>query len=279
MVGCMATTHPPADDQKPSQSTPVDVFLIRHGQTEANIALQMSGWMETPLTEVGIEQARATGRALARRWGSDGEDLPIDRMLSSDLGRALHTAQLVAGEVGEPEIHVVPELREWNFGSYEGATLEAMWHAIFTQLGIQPTANPEAGANFWTHMRRAAAEGFDEPAVMTALARADASGGANTWEQFLERAEQSLRRIRLEAEALVQQCESVSGGGEDPVLPRPNPSLAVVSHGAFIRTLLSLMDPAQYTGEPIANAAVCHLRYSPNPGFTLVRANVRAEDW
>ncbi len=86
------------------------VLLTRHGQTVANVEGRFCGQRETPLTPLGVAQARALGRRLAA--------VRIDACYSSDLGRAVETARLALGERG---IAPVPraDLREKHYGAWE----------------------------------------------------------------------------------------------------------------------------------------------------------------
>jgi broad specificity phosphatase PhoE len=89
------------------------VFL-RHGQSFANAEGWLSGWRDVALTPEGERQARAAGEKLA--------ELPVRRVLASDLGRAVRTAELaIAGHPTFPgAFHRVPELRERHMGVLEG---------------------------------------------------------------------------------------------------------------------------------------------------------------
>jgi 2,3-bisphosphoglycerate-dependent phosphoglycerate mutase len=91
------------------------VIMVRHGQTRWNCELRFQGQSDSPLSELGECQARAAGARLAT--------MKIDALYSSDLGRALRTAQLIAGQTGH-EIVVDARLRERNFGIFEGLTIE-----------------------------------------------------------------------------------------------------------------------------------------------------------
>jgi len=91
------------------------ILLARHGETDWNRDLRVQGHSDTPLNEVGREQARALAAALA------GER--IQAIYASDLSRARETAEIVAG-TRELEVRLDPELRERNFGSWEGLTRE-----------------------------------------------------------------------------------------------------------------------------------------------------------
>lgn len=90
-----------------------NIILIRHGETEWNKDFRFQGSTDIPLCEEGISQANLLSKRLNGAF---------DVVYTSPLVRALHTAQVVAGEVCEPI--VLPELREINFGSWEGYTLE-----------------------------------------------------------------------------------------------------------------------------------------------------------
>lgn len=90
------------------------LYLIRHGETDHNAAGRAMGQMDVPLNERGIEQARQTAGFLRR--------YPIERIVSSDLGRAMATAQPLADGLGlaiEPDAR----LRELSFGILEGKTV------------------------------------------------------------------------------------------------------------------------------------------------------------
>lgn len=89
-----------------------DLYLVRHGETDWNRQRRIQGLTDIPLNDTGREQARATGILLTRR--------PITRIVSSPLGRALETAQIIATQLGlgEPELH--PDLVERNYGEAEG---------------------------------------------------------------------------------------------------------------------------------------------------------------
>jgi probable phosphoglycerate mutase len=87
------------------------VILARHGETEWNVAGRAQGRADSPLTAAGIEQARALGRTLAARG--------VEHIVSSTLGRALHTAEVVAAIVG-CEISVDERFVERDFGELEG---------------------------------------------------------------------------------------------------------------------------------------------------------------
>ncbi|WP_368497434.1 histidine phosphatase family protein [Herbiconiux sp. A18JL235] len=97
--------------QSSTASAAPSVVLVRHGETEWSLSGQHTGRTDIPLTERGIEQARAVGRVLAgRRFGL---------VLTSPLRRSVHTAELAG--FGE-QAQVDPDLTEWDYGAYEGLT-------------------------------------------------------------------------------------------------------------------------------------------------------------
>jgi len=92
----------------------VQLYLVRHGETNWNRERRIQGSTDIPLNETGREQARETGRLLARRsW---------DAIYASPLSRAFETASIIAGEVGLPAPTAVPALVERNYGAVEGMT-------------------------------------------------------------------------------------------------------------------------------------------------------------
>lgn len=93
-----------------------EIFVIRHGQTEWNLAGRWQGDLDSPLTALGIAQARAMGAQLARL----GITPDSHRFYTSPMGRARRTAQLIAGKQG-PLIEDA-RLREISVGRWTGAT-------------------------------------------------------------------------------------------------------------------------------------------------------------
>ncbi len=87
-----------------------DVVLVRHGETEWSAAGRHTGHTDVPLTVRGEEQAKAVIPLL------EGRDFAL--VLSSPLQRAVRTAALA----GLSDVEVDPDLREWDYGDYEGLT-------------------------------------------------------------------------------------------------------------------------------------------------------------
>jgi probable phosphoglycerate mutase len=95
--------------------TKTTLTVVRHGETEWNIAMRLQGMQNSNLTERGLEQARQTASALRAR--------KFDVLISSDLERALQTAALINIYHKLP-IEKSYSIRERNFGVMEGMTRE-----------------------------------------------------------------------------------------------------------------------------------------------------------
>lgn len=93
------------------------VYLIRHGQSESNLAKVFAGQMNVNLSELGHAQAERTSEYLSK--------IPVDVIWSSDLNRAYQTAQHTAEKKGL-EIHTSPKLREIFAGEWEGKSTAEM---------------------------------------------------------------------------------------------------------------------------------------------------------
>ncbi|WP_454301560.1 histidine phosphatase family protein [Salana multivorans] len=89
------------------------VVLLRHGQTDYNRAGRLQGQVDIPLNEAGLEQARAAASVVA--------GFSPALVVSSDLGRAIETARIVADALVD-DVSVVPDprLRERAFGELRG---------------------------------------------------------------------------------------------------------------------------------------------------------------
>ncbi len=87
-------------------------YLVRHGQDDPDVR---GGWSNSPLVEEGEEQALM----LAQTILESQNELCISKILSSDLPRAVDTAQPSA-EALELEVELRPEFREINNGELAG---------------------------------------------------------------------------------------------------------------------------------------------------------------
>jgi broad specificity phosphatase PhoE len=88
------------------------IILTRHGETQWNIERRVQGRLDSPLTEKGLAQARN----LALRLRSE----KIDYLYSSDLPRAVATAEEIRRELQIETIIPAPRIREFSFGDWEG---------------------------------------------------------------------------------------------------------------------------------------------------------------
>lgn len=93
------------------------LVIVRHGETEWNVQNKATGQLDSPLTPKGIRQAHAIADRLLR--------LSFTTLYSSDLGRAVQTANIIA-EVCGKKVIFDQQLREWNMGIFEGLTVSEM---------------------------------------------------------------------------------------------------------------------------------------------------------
>ncbi|MGW5639164.1 histidine phosphatase family protein [Streptomyces sp. NPDC003832] len=87
-----------------------DLLLVRHGETEWSRSGRHTGSTDVPLTE--------HGRAEARKLVPLIRSHRIGAAFVSPLQRARETAELI----GLTETRIDPDLREWDYGGYEGIT-------------------------------------------------------------------------------------------------------------------------------------------------------------
>ena len=103
------------------------IYVIRHGQTEFNRQDRFQGRVDSPLTALGVAQARAVGAQLAALADAEPGNWRIE---VSPLGRARETARIIAEIIGLPEPVIDERLIEVSYGDLEALTrpeVDARW--------------------------------------------------------------------------------------------------------------------------------------------------------
>ncbi len=145
----------------PGLADSTQVWLIRHGETAWSKSGQHTGRTDIPLTEFGVEQARALAPVVAA--------LHPALVLCSPRERARHTAELAGLRVDA----VDDDLAEWDYGDYEGLTTSQIresvpgWSLFANGVPNGETAE-QVGARADRVLRRAAVEAVEGPVVLVA---------------------------------------------------------------------------------------------------------------
>lgn len=105
--------------------------LFRHGQTDWNINLRLQGTADIPMNQFGIDQVRRAADLL--------EPGSWDVVISSPLGRAKQSAEIVAERLGISQVPTHDLLLERAFGVGEGMLYEE-WNQKYSQLDQIPGA-------------------------------------------------------------------------------------------------------------------------------------------
>ncbi len=130
------------------------LWIIRHGETDWNVAGRLQGQLEVPLNEKGREQAQRLGARLALEHAAT----PFSALFTSDLGRARETASAI--KLGLPLLER-KGLRERHFGVLSELTLpeaEVRHPELFARLRVRdPDFVPEGGESLSQMYERAIA--------------------------------------------------------------------------------------------------------------------------
>ena len=110
------------------------IIIVRHGETLWNINGIRQGHLDSSLTESGRAQARALGERLKRER--------FDALYSSDLGRAVQTAQMIA-ELSGHEIVTDLRLRERHLGIFQGLSAEEMKQKYPEEYQLNRSLSPD----------------------------------------------------------------------------------------------------------------------------------------
>jgi broad specificity phosphatase PhoE len=136
------------------------IYLVRHGETDANASLTWQGQLDTELNLTGRAQAAAVARRL--------EHVPFTAVYTSDLKRALVTAEAIAARHGLP-VRLAPGLREIHLGRWQGLQysaareLDPEAHAALMADPVN-TRRPGGGES-WADLERRVTIAFNEIAA------------------------------------------------------------------------------------------------------------------
>ena len=109
------------------------IYLIRHGETDANVTNTIQGQSDVPLNGKGLHQAELAGARLRKKH--------FDAIVSSDLSRAAVTAQTIAE--GRP-VELTPLLREWDLGDWVGLSWDEIAEKFPEESAMFKSGNPDA---------------------------------------------------------------------------------------------------------------------------------------
>lgn len=90
------------------------LVLVRHGQSQWNLENRFTGWVDSPLTELGREEARKAGERL--------KGIRFDKCYTSVLSRAQETLTIMLEVLGQQQLPVVKDkaLNERHYGALQG---------------------------------------------------------------------------------------------------------------------------------------------------------------
>ncbi|MBI4665664.1 MAG: histidine phosphatase family protein [Nitrospinae bacterium] len=129
--------------------SPLNVILIRHGQTTGNRDGVAQGQTDTPLTPEGVNSTLI-------KAGKVG-NMAFDKMYSSDLKRAVETVEILRGVLpGLPQVEYDPDLREIDFGDLSGKPKEEIMPQILLHKAYPGLRYPggECGDDLWRRATR-----------------------------------------------------------------------------------------------------------------------------
>ncbi len=109
------------------------LILIRHGETHHNRDKRYQGHQDTSLTREGKRQTREIALRL--------RDEPLDAIYSSDLKRTKYMAEII-NSYHSLKINILPELREIDFGDWEGKThdeIQGEWRGLLDEWEREPS--------------------------------------------------------------------------------------------------------------------------------------------
>ncbi len=109
------------------------LILIRHGETPHNRDKRYQGHRDTSLTTEGKRQTREIALRL--------RDEPLDAIYSSDLKRTRYMAEVI-NNYHSLKINILPELREIDFGDWEGRThneIQREWRGLLDEWERKPS--------------------------------------------------------------------------------------------------------------------------------------------
>src|SRR5919109_944904 len=110
------------------------LIIVRHGETEWNIKGIRQGNLDSALTEKGMLQAKALAQRLARE--------SFTALYSSDLGRAVQTAQEIANLTAH-DIIIDARLRERHLGIFQGLSGEEIKARHPEEYKLHRTLGPD----------------------------------------------------------------------------------------------------------------------------------------
>lgn len=129
------------------------LIIVRHAESAYNIQNRIQGHHDSALTKKGVDQARRLAKRLRH--------FHIDKIYSSDLGRAFSTTQAIGATM--PRVKVVrdPKLREILLGDWEGMTpedVDKLYSKGFQKWLKKPSACVIPNAERVGHFRRRVTE-------------------------------------------------------------------------------------------------------------------------
>ena len=215
----------------------LNLYLVRHGQTEFNEAGRIQGWCDSPLTATGKAGAAETGRQIAQAR------LHFDAAFCSTSPRTHDTARIILQNANQAVLPITPlaALREYHFGGFEGQSAADIHARVARERGFPDTES-------WLHAYRHGSRNL----LAETVSHIDPNRTAESEEAFLQRLQTGLA-----------QAVAASPCNRDA-------NILIVSHGMAITAILKRIDPASTLYRSVPNASITHLRYTVFSGLQLV---------